>query len=1096
MSIKPIDKASIHRITSGQVVIDLQTAVKELVENSLDAGATNLEVRFKQYGLSSIEVVDNGGGISEENYEGLALKNHTSKLSSFADLTTVTTFGFRGEALSSLCALCESVVVSTATQPPMGVTLEMASSGKVEHKGKVARQRGTTITLTNLFSTLPVRRKEFERNAKREFGKALMLLNARIKGEYGSVSGLSMLTPSRAKSVQIRTSGTPSLRESVSALWGPKALDNIVPLDIRFSVERDKVAMKRSVSASSFTPMKVHVRGLVSKFAVGCGRSGTDRQFFYVNGRPCNLTKIQKAFNEVYRSFNATHSPFLVADFILPTDACDINVSPDKRSILLHHEANLISALKTTLESTFAGSRSTYDVEAKSMTQTLLPGSQSLKRRSSSSVTVLVESDEEEDEGEIPSTAVTASRPPRTAKTASTSGPAAEAGKPEVVVSPVVRETPIQHPKESPFLLPTARSTQPKPKHDSPTAGPSKPKPTPAIHPPSALPSTALETPPFMAPVKHPRDSPFLLPIAPPHDSGPAKPKPTPAIHAPSSSTSSASESPIEMDDVVVTLDASRRASWLQRTRKVPDEADAESVGEGHPRKKRRSEVEVEVLVSGEVDEDAALPSPSQRPKGTKSAAQSLRTMLVGFSAAGSQPAVQVEGEEEEDELEDELEASGDHGEVSPLRPSKDRGDTEPVSGGEEEEEGGMEIDSPGDDSADIGPRGHEDTDVGMQDVPDAPSSVARPSNVEDEQDEDDDMIIQPDPDTSTSLPLNSSSIIDLTDDDMFDSSELSGIVPELPLSSTPSLDEVVSRPEVIRTADGGRGDVSLRFDLSKISNSWRRLCDSVVSAAAEPEHQTAASSKVLQDAGITDAVSDDVATEALARTISKGDFGTMDILGQFNLGFIVTRRRTTTGGAGMDDLFIVDQHAADEKYNFETLQQTTRIKSQKLFRAQPLELTAGDELVALENLDVLRQNGFEVDESQAATDDDDSPAQGQGARLSLTAQPISKDTVFDMKDLEELIHRMRDQPAGQMVRCSKARAMFAMRACRKSVMIGMPLTKGQMTSVVRHMGTMDQPWNCPHGRPTMRHLADILGAARARRGVAWAGFGAGDDQE
>ncbi|CAK5277928.1 unnamed protein product, partial [Mycena citricolor] len=140
MSIKAIDKTSVHRITSGQVVIDLQTAIKELVENSLDAGATNLEVRFKQYGVASIEVIDNGCGISQDDYEGVALKHHTSKLSSFEDLTTVTTFGFRGEALSSLCALCESVVVSTCTKAPMGVTLEMDASGQIRHKGKAARQ--------------------------------------------------------------------------------------------------------------------------------------------------------------------------------------------------------------------------------------------------------------------------------------------------------------------------------------------------------------------------------------------------------------------------------------------------------------------------------------------------------------------------------------------------------------------------------------------------------------------------------------------------------------------------------------------------------------------------------------------------------------------------------------------------------------------------------------------------------------------------------------------------------------------------------------------------------------------------------------------
>ena len=65
----------------------------------------------------------------------------------------------------------------------------------------------------------------------------------------------------------------------------------------------------------------MQVKGLISKFAVGCGRTGTDRQFFFVNGRPCAPSKVQKAFNEVYRSFNATQSPFVVADFILPTGA-------------------------------------------------------------------------------------------------------------------------------------------------------------------------------------------------------------------------------------------------------------------------------------------------------------------------------------------------------------------------------------------------------------------------------------------------------------------------------------------------------------------------------------------------------------------------------------------------------------------------------------------------------------------------------------------------------------------------------------------------------------------------------------------------------
>lgn len=97
---------------------------------------------------------------------------------------------------------------------------------------------------------------------------------------------------------------------------------------------------------------------------------------------------------------------------------------------------------------------------------------------------------------------------------------------------------------------------------------------------------------------------------------------------------------------------------------------------------------------------------------------------------------------------------------------------------------------------------------------------------------------------------------------------------------------------------------------------------------------------------------------------------------------------------------------------------------------------------MALDNLDVLRQNGFEVEAA------DESASDTRRHRLSLVAQPISKSTVFDLRDLEEIIHLLQDQPQGQMVRCSKARAMFAMRACRKSIMVGMPLTTKQMGNV------------------------------------------------
>ncbi|KAG2366119.1 DNA mismatch repair protein MutL [Suillus spraguei] len=344
-SIRAIDSHSVHRITSGQVVIDLQTAVKELVENSLDARATNIEVRFLNYGLKSIEVIDNGCGIAPKDYDSIALKHHTSKLAAFEDLATVLTFGFRGEALSSLCALSDSVTLTTATanEAPMGTILEMDRNGRLRNSNsKVARQRGTTVAVSSLFKPLPVRRKELERNAKREFGKALNLLYAYAlvpcaTENRGVRLAVSNQLDGGRKTIQLKTDGSPSIKAS--------GLDNVVDLDLSFDVLTEKTILQR-LDQESASVTSVKVRGLISKFAVGVGRTGSDRQFFFVNGRPCNPGKIQKAFNEVYRSFNAGQSPFVIADFVLPTHACDINVSPDKRTIFLHNEQNLIQALK------------------------------------------------------------------------------------------------------------------------------------------------------------------------------------------------------------------------------------------------------------------------------------------------------------------------------------------------------------------------------------------------------------------------------------------------------------------------------------------------------------------------------------------------------------------------------------------------------------------------------------------------------------------------------------------------------------------------------------------------------------------------------
>lgn len=248
---------------------------------------------------------------------------------------------------------------------------------------------------------------------------------------------------------------------------------------------------------------------------------------------------------------------------------------------------------------------------------------------------------------------------------------------------------------------------------------------------------------------------------------------------------------------------------------------------------------------------------------------------------------------------------------------------------------------------------------------------------------------------------------------------------------------------------------------------------------------------------------------ERLSLTVTKEDFAHMHIVGQFNLGFILALRPSSSSPA---ELFIIDQHASDEKYNFERLQSSTVVQNQRLVHPRTLHLTAIEEEIILENNATLLKNGFLV----AVDDSGDLPV---GQRCKLLSLPMSREITFSLADLEELIAILADSPppfsssflssspssppthntninsnisSSIIPRPSSIRKMFAMRACRSSIMIGKHLSKPQMAKIVKNMGELDKPWNCPHGRPTMRHLFGLAGW----RGNGWDGDGCGSDSE
>jgi DNA mismatch repair protein PMS2 len=137
------------------------------------------DVKLKNSGYETIEVQDNGNGIAPVDFESIALKHYTSKLTTYDDLGSLDTFGFRGEALSSMSAVSNlAIVTAQASDGPKGTRLDFETSGKIKSTKTVATTKGTTVIVENIFKNLPVRRKELERNLKREYQKVLNLLNA------------------------------------------------------------------------------------------------------------------------------------------------------------------------------------------------------------------------------------------------------------------------------------------------------------------------------------------------------------------------------------------------------------------------------------------------------------------------------------------------------------------------------------------------------------------------------------------------------------------------------------------------------------------------------------------------------------------------------------------------------------------------------------------------------------------------------------------------------------------------------------------------------------------------------------------------------
>jgi DNA mismatch repair protein MutL len=327
MTIKILDKDTINQIAAGEVVERPASVVKELVENALDAGAISIAVEVRGGGVNLIRVKDNGSGIPAGEVE-LAFERHaTSKIKTSGDLQKIDSLGFRGEALPSIAAVADVEMLAGAGGEKSGTYISL-EGGEVVKKASRARDRGTTLTVRNLFRRVPARLK---------FLKSVPTENGHIANV---VSQYALAFPEVAFSLTVdgkeslRTSGKGKLLDTILDVYGTEIAGKMLP-----------VAGEQSVWRSGDGESEIRVTGMAGSPELG--RAGRGYLSFFVNRRWVNSRFLAYAVEEAYRGLLVVgRHPVAVLGISLPPGEVDVNIHPAKSEVKFRHESDVFRAVQ------------------------------------------------------------------------------------------------------------------------------------------------------------------------------------------------------------------------------------------------------------------------------------------------------------------------------------------------------------------------------------------------------------------------------------------------------------------------------------------------------------------------------------------------------------------------------------------------------------------------------------------------------------------------------------------------------------------------------------------------------------------------------
>ena len=315
--IRLLDKNVVDKIAAGEVIERPSSVVKELLENSIDAGAKDITVEIKDGGTSFIRVTDNGCGIPKDEVRTAYMRHATSKIENEEDLSCISSLGFRGEALSTIAAVAQTEMMTKTADDLIGIKYVIHGGEEVEFK-EVGVPDGTTIVVRNLFFNTPARKK--------------FLKTPMTEGSYINdlVLKLALSHPDIAFKLiangktNISTSGNGNIKDNIYQLFGRDISNNLLP--INYDGERIKLS------------------GYVGKPFISRGNRGFEN--YFINNRYIKSNIINRAIEEGYRTFVMQHKfPFTVMYIELPKDKIDVNVHPTKMEFKYDNEKELFEVI-------------------------------------------------------------------------------------------------------------------------------------------------------------------------------------------------------------------------------------------------------------------------------------------------------------------------------------------------------------------------------------------------------------------------------------------------------------------------------------------------------------------------------------------------------------------------------------------------------------------------------------------------------------------------------------------------------------------------------------------------------------------------------